>query len=1018
MPELRENVKRRRPHGRPTAGCTPARPPAGCTPARVPPDARRVHRWVSGRCLPSRATVHIIESTMTNSKYQSRTAILVLSVLCMVSLPMSGFAVGTQEAEQGLDAPATLLPLDEDIEYGRLANGLTYYIRENSEPQDRAALRLVVDAGSILETEQQRGLAHFAEHMAFNGTEDFEGNEIISFMETLGMEFGPDVNAYTGFDETTYILEVPTDDAEKMESGFHVLEQWASAIAFDPEEIDSERGVILEEWRVGRGAAARMRNEHLPVIFEGSRYGDRLPIGKPEVIRNFEHELLIDYYETWYRPDLMSVIAVGDFETERIRELISEYFAPLERRPDAPRRPRFSVPSHDTTRVSVATDPEATQTRVSVYVKHDPEPFNTVGDYRVSTLRSLYSIMLNNRLSEIAQSPDAPFLQAGVGRTRIVRGAEAGILTAISETREVSRGLDAVMREARRTREHGFSESELDRAKRQLETSYRNAYEERDKSRSSGFAQEYARHFLQQEAAPGIDYEYELVTAMLPEISLEEVEAIAEEYLGEENRVVTVSAPEDEENMVPDEEEILDVLAGAERAELEPYEDTLTEESLMSDVPEPGEISEERTIEDIGVTEWVLSNGARVVVKPTDFKNDEILFGGFSPGGTSIASDEDYRSAAQAADMVRNAGVGAFSRSDLRKILAGKRVEVNPYINELTEGIEGSSSRQDLETMFQLAHLYMTDPRKDEDAFRTFMRRVRERVENRRSEPETVFFDRVRSLLFQDAERRKPLTEEKLDEITLDQAYESYNDRFSDAGDFTFFIVGSVEPSVVRPFVERYLASLPSEGREERWDDPGIERPEGVVSETVEKGIEERSRVSLVFHGAYEWSREENHRLNSMAEALERKLREIIREEEGGTYGIRVSATPDRYPDPRYTIHITFGTDPDRARELSDRVRSVIEEITEEGFESSYVERVRSTQSDEFEDDIRTNSYWLDTLKGLYFHELDPTRIHEYPDLVSEMNADSLTEAARQYLNMDRYIEVILYPEDSDEAQQ
>ena len=936
----------------------------------------------------------------------------------MAAAPTSGFAMGIQEPEQALEAPSTLLPLDEDVEYGLLANGMSYYIRENSEPRNRAALRLVVDAGSLLETEQQQGLAHFAEHMAFNGTEDFAGNEIISFMESLGMRFGPDVNAYTSFDETTYILEVPTDDADKLESGFHVLEQWASSIAFDPEEVDAERNVILEEWRVGRGAQARMRNEHLPVIFEGSRYAERLPIGKPEIIKNFEHELLIDYYETWYRPELMSVIAVGDFETERIRELISKYFAPIEARPDAPHRPRFLVPSHEDTRVSVATDPEATQTRVSIYAKHEPEPLNTVGDYRTSTLRSLYSIMLNNRLSEIAQDPDAPFLQAGAGRTRIARGAEVNILTALTETRGVSRGLDAVMRETLRTREHGFTKSEFERAKRQLETSYRSAYEERSKSRSSGFAQEYARNFLQQEAAPGIDYEYELVTEMLPEIAREEVEAIADEYLGKENRVVTVSAPEDEEEIIPSEGEILDVLEGATRAELDPYEDTVTDEPLLSDIPEPGEISEEREIEEIGVTEWVLSNGARVVVKPTDFKNDQILFGAFSPGGTSLAADEAYRSAVQAAQIVRNAGVNDFSRSDLDKILSGKRVGVSPYINELTEGLNGSASRQDLEAMFQLAHLYFTDPRKDEDAFRTFMRRLRERVENRRSEPETVFFDRVRSLLFQGAERRKPLTVDKLDGITLDQAYESYTDRFSDAGDFTFFIVGSIEPSIVRPFAERYLASLPSDGREESWADPGVERPDGVITETVEKGIEERSRVSLVFHGSYEWSRSENHRLNSMAEALQRKLREVIREEEGGTYGITVTASGSRYPDPRYIVHITFGTDPDRARELADRVRSVIEKITEDGLDSSYVERVKSTQREGFEDDIRTNNYWMNTLKGLYFHELDPTRILEYPDFIADLDADTVTEAARRYLNMDRYIEVILYPEDHRAEQQ
>ncbi len=942
--------------------------------------------------------------------FSKRTTILATALLLLMTAGLA--ASGVREPADALDAPQTLLPFDENIVYGRLANGLTYYIRENPEPRNRASLRLIVDAGSVLETDEQRGLAHFAEHMAFNGTEDFAGNEIISFLESLGMRFGPDLNAYTSFDETVYMLEVPTNDEEKMESGFHVLEQWASSISFDPEEVDAERGVILEEWRVGRGASARMSDEHLPVIFHGSRYAERLPIGEPDIIRNFERELLLDFYETWYRPELMGVIAVGDFDAERVEELITEYFASMEPRPAAPERPEFDVPAHEETLVSVATDPEATQTRVNIYVKHEPEAFNTVGDYRRSITRSLYSIMLNDRLSEIADDPDAPFLEAGAGRTGLVRSAEVNVLTALTEPSGISRGLDAVLRETLRTREHGFSDSELDRAKRELEASYRRAYEERSKTRSASYAQEYGRHLLEEEASPGIAYEYELVTAALPDISLEEVRAVADEYLGEENRVVTVSAPEAEGTLIPDEREILEVLAGARRARLEPYEETVTDEPLMAELPEPGSIVEETTREEIGVTEWRLSNGARVVVRPTDFRDDEIRFGALSPGGTSLASDERYRSASQAASIISSSGLAGFTRAELERVLAGRTVEVTPYIGELTEGLEGSASRRDLETMFQLAHLYFTEPRRDEQAFGAFMRRLRTRVESRRSRPENVFFDRLRSILAGGAERRRPLTLETLEEIDLDDAYEFYAERFADAGDFTFFIVGSMQPSLVRPLVERYLASLPAAGGGESWEDTGIERPDGVVRERVEKGIEARSRVSFVFHGDYEWSREENHVLRSMATAVETRLREIIREEEGGTYGISVWASPSRYPNEEYSVHISFGTDPERAAELSERVLAVLADIRDEGLDSSYAQRVRTTQTEDFEDDIRSNDYWLNTLQGLYFHELDPTRILEYPELVDAIDAEVLTEAVRRYMNEDRYIELVLYPED------
>jgi zinc protease len=948
------------------------------------------------------------------STFLKRTTIL----LAVFLISAAAFAAGVQEVEGALDAPTTLLPFDDEITYGRLANGITYYIRENSQPRNRASLRLIVDAGSVLETDEQQGLAHFAEHMAFNGTEDFEGNEIISFMESLGMRFGPDLNAYTSFDETVYILEVPTDDEEKMESGFHVLEQWATSISFDPEEVDAERGVILEEWRVGRGASARMRDQHLPVIFRGSRYAERLPIGKPEIIRTFEREVLVDFYETWYRPELMSIIAVGDFDTAEVSRLIHKYFESVEPHPRSKERPYYTVPEHEETLVSVATDPEATQTRVSVYIKHAPEPFNTIADYRRSVVRTLYSIMLNNRLSEIARDPDAPFLQAGIGRTRIVRGAEVNVLTALTEPEGISRGLDAVIREALRTREHGFARSEFERAKRELETSYRQAYEERSKSRHGSYAREYGRLFLEDEASPGIEFEYDLVTAMLPRIALEEVQTVAEDYLGEENRVVTVSAPKTDEAVVPDEEEILDVLEGARLANLEPYETTVTDEPLMSELPEPGRIVEETEHEDIDVTEWRLSNGARVVVKPTDFKNDEILFGAFSPGGTSLASDGNFRSASQAASIVSDAGIAGFSAAELDKLLAGRTVSMTPYIGELTEGLDGSASRRDLETMFQLAHLYFTEPRQDEQAFRAFMRRLRTRIENRRAQPENVFFDRLRSVLASGHERRQPLTVDKLEEISLEAAYEFYTERFGDASDFTFFIVGSAEPSLVRPFVERYLASLPSEGRKESWKDVGIERPDGVVSETVEKGIEERSRVSLVFHGPYEWSREENHILRSTARALETRLREVIREEEGGTYGIGVWASPSRYPEPEYLVHVTFGTDPARADDLSRRVLSVIDSIAQNGFDQSYAQRVRTTQTEEFEKDIRTNDYWMSTLQGLYFHELEPNRILEYPELIERIDAELITNAARRYLDTETYIELILFPEETESQQQ
>jgi zinc protease len=925
-------------------------------------------------------------------------------------------ATGIHEAPSGSsqESMESLLSFNPEVELGRLANGMTYYIRENAEPKDRAYLRLVVNAGSVLETDEQQGLAHFLEQMAFNGTEDYPGNQLVRFLESLGMEFGADVNAYTSFDETVYKLTIPTNEEGKLETGFHVLEQWANAIELTPEEIEKERGVVLEEWRFGRGAQQRMRDEQFPVLFQGSKYAERLPIGKREIIRTFDRETLLQFYRDWYRPELMAVIAVGDFDKNRVREMIKSRFSSLEREPDAPFRELYSVPSHEETLYAPASDPEARYTTVSIYNKRDAKPLNTLGDYREMLVHSLFTSMLNTRFSELTSNPEVPIRRARAGRTDLVRTEGVNYLTAVVEDREVETGLRTLVTEARRVKQYGFTDSEFERAKANVRTAYKQSYAERDKTDSESFVREYIRHYLSGEASPGIAREYEIVQEYLPGITLEEVNEVAGEYLKSENRVVLVNAVEKEDDPIPGKEALAAALEEAEKAVVEPYKDTTPDQPLVQQMPQPGEIVEERERDEVGVTEWTLSNGVEVALKPTDFKNDEILFTAYGPGGSSLAAEENHMSASMAASIVQESGVADFSKTDLGKVLSGKTVSVSPYISELRAGLSGSSSKADLETMFKLIRLYMTQPRKSEDAFKAWRQRMSTMVQNRREQPVQFFVDKIREILSQDHPRRQPLTVERLQEVDLDEAMRFYTERFTDASDFRFVFVGNIDEQQLRELSRRYLASLPADPDEEQFRDVGVQRPEGVVKESVRSGIAPKSYVGIVYHGSYDWSPERNYEIRSVAQYLQMRLREVIREEQSGTYALGVWTELERHPKERYTVNIYFGTDPDRAEELSAKAQEIVDELRNQAPDQSYVERVRSGQLSNYQKSLEQNDFWRQNLRELYWYDLPLDTVLEYPDRAEELDAELLRETAARYLSEDRYVRVILYPEQDE----
>ena len=920
------------------------------------------------------------------------------------------------EAPSIEDAPLDAkIPFDEALKVGHLSNGLRYYIRTNQRPEKRASLRLFVRAGSLQEDEDQQGLAHFVEHMAFNGTRHFEKQELVDYLESIGMRFGADLNAYTSFDETVYMLQVPTDDDEILAKAFLILEDWAHGIAFDAEEIDKERGVVVEEWRLGRGAGARIRDKQFPLLFKDSRYAERLPIGKPEVLENAPYEAFKRFYRDWYRPDLMAVVAVGDFDAEKIEEMIRSHFSKLEN-PENPReRVIYPVPDHEETLFSSLTDPEIPNTTVSVFYKLPKQELGTFGAYREGLKEGLYSAMLNARLAEITQKSDPPFLFGYAAKTDLVLSRAVYSQGAAVAEGGVERGLEAVLVEAERVDRHGFTQSELDRAKKETLRGYEQLFRERDKTPSPALASEAGRNFLQGEPIPGIAAELAMAQRFLPEITLEEVNELAKAWISEENRVILVNGPEKEGAVLPSEEGLLAVFESVEGRDVEAWVDQTLDEPLVAEEPAGSEILEEKRIEEIGVTEWRLGNGLRVVLKPTDFRNDQVLLRATSPGGTSLVSDEEFTSASFATSIISESGYGAFNSIELNKALAGKVVRGGPTLGELSEGFRGSASPEDLETLFQLVYLAFTAPRYDPEAFQSLMSRFSTVIENRLSDPGTVFSDKLTEVMTGDHPRRRPPSAEMLAAIDPEKALAVYRDRFADASDFTFVLVGNFEPAKIRPLVGKWLGGLPSSGREESWRDVGVRDPDEVVKFEVRKGLEPKSQVRILFTGPAQWTRDASYDILSLAQILRLRLREVLREDLGGTYGVGVSGSISRRPRQEYGMRVSFGCDPAEVESLLEALFAEIESIRKNGVEQSYLDKVKESVHRQREVDLQENSYWLSMLGNYYTYGQDPRWILEVEKVIDEVTLERVHEAAKKYLAPERYVLGVLYPEQVEE---
>jgi zinc protease len=905
---------------------------------------------------------------------------------------------------------AQQMPVDPEVVVGTLPNGLRYYVRPNKKPGKRAELRLVVKAGSVLEDDDQQGVAHFVEHMEFEGTRHFPRQSIHEFLGSLGLNIGADANAGTSYDDTQYTLRVPTDVPGALDRAMLVLEDWAQGATFDQDGIERERAIVLSEWRMNLGAGERMADKIRRVQLEGSRYAERPPIGKPEVLGRVPREALTRFYRDWYRPNLMAVIVAGDVDRDGVVSMIKSHFSALTNpSPERP-RPAFDVPEKPGTRYAVVTDKEMTATQVELTDLRPARNQGSVGGYRAIMMDQLFSAMLGTRLDELSQRENPPFIKAVADRSLfpMPRTKDEASLQALVSSDGVTRGLEALVTELQRVARFGFTATELDRAKREMMANYERVVTESPDRESASRADEYTRNFLQSEALPTIWQELAFHRRFVPEITLREVNALTTDWFPDQNRLVIVAAPETAGVALPDQTQLAAAVKTAAAKSLEAYVDAGAGQALMETPPARGTIVKTTPRAD-GITEWTLSNGATVVLKPTTLKEDQILFRATAPGGTSLASDADFIVARVADDVIPAGGVGKFDAVMLDKILAGKAVAVRPFIGEVEQGMSGGSTPQDLETMFQLLHLRFTQPRADPTAYAALASQARGLLANRMASPDVVFNQTIDAALSGNSPRRQPETPATVDKWNLPASLAFYKARFADAGHFTFVFVGSFTLETIKPFVETYIASLPATHANETWRDLGIAAPTGVIDKTIQMGIAPKSQVAIVFSGPFEYDASHKLALRTMTLLLQSRLFDSIRQELGGTYSITASPGAAKVPRPEYSVRIEWTCDPARTATLVQRVFEEVEALKASYISREQMGRIRQGLLREYELDSQDNGYFLNEIARRYA-DGDAAGGASLPDQIGALTGPAIQQAAQTYLNTSNYVKVTLMP--------
>ena len=906
--------------------------------------------------------------------------------------------------------------VDSKVIYGQLDNGMTYYIRSNALPKDRADFYIVFNVGAILENDNQDGLAHLTEHMAFNGTKNFPKKGVLDFLERNGVAFGHNVNAFTGTDVTAYNLnDVPLNDPSVIDTSLLILHDWSNYVAFEDEEIDAERKVVHEEWRTRRNADFRMMKALMPTIYKGSKYAERDVIGSLDVIDNCDYETLRSFYKEWYRPDLEALIIVGDFDAKEMEEKVIAMFSSVPKAVNPQERTIFEIPDNTEPLVGIVTDPEAQRNMIRVYYKHDiTQPADKNADYmRELLVRELYNTMINNRLNELVQKENPPFIMGYSMYGGMQRSKDAFMLIALAKDNEIPLALTNVLQENERVRQHGFTQSEFDRTKKEILRNYEKAYKEKDKQKNNKYVWEYFSNFLTNEPIPGIEFEYDFAKTTLPQISLAEINSLPAKWITNDNIVVSISGVEKEGVSLPTEEEILSIIDNTKDAELEAYVDAVSDKPLVAKIPIGSKIINTEINEELGTKTWILENGAEVVLKKTDFKEDEILFEAYSFGGSSLVDLESIPSADMTTTIVSQSGVGEFDNISLQKMMAGKVLRLNPYINNTTQGLSGSTSPQDLETFMQLLYLYLEQPRFDEEAGGAYMSRIIAWLQNTSTDPRTIANDSIQFLMADRNPRKMPMNVDKLNKVDFNKVVEIYNNRFSDGADFRFYFVGNINEAKLKPLVETYIGGLTTTSRNETWKDNNVRPPATNAENQFKVSMETpKATVFVNYNDNFKYTAENLVYLKAIKYILSLRYTETIREEEGGSYGVGVWTSTSKYPYEGFKLNMKFDCDPERAEYLMSIVYAEVEKLQETGPTEVDVHKTIEYFIKTREEKLKENSFWLSSLVSIDKNKLNTISETNYDDIVKGMTPLKIQKFSKKIFKDSKNVEVVMLPLD------
>jgi zinc protease len=905
-----------------------------------------------------------------------------------------------------------VVPFDPAVRTGKLPNGLTYYIRKNPKPENKVDLRLVINAGSILENDDQQGLAHFMEHMCFNGTKRFPKNALVDYLQSIGVKFGQHLNAYTSFDETVYFLPIPSDNPEKLEKGFQVIEDWAFNAVLTPEEIDKERGVVLEEYRIGLGAEKRMMKQFMPKMMYQSHYADRLPIGQKEILENFTYDKITSFYKDWYRPDLMAVIVVGDIDVDAMEKKVKDHFASYQNPKNEKPRKIYDVPNHQQTLVAVESDKEASSSRVQLIYKDYKEPKKVVNvdDVKRGINEGLFSVMINNRLTELTNAPNPPFTfgYSYHGGTYARTKEAYQSFAMVSEDKQLD-ALKVLVEENERVRKFGFTQGELDRAKSEFLAMIESQYNDRDKSESENFVSEYQGHFLEATPVPGIAWTYKAFQELLPKTSLEEINKLVKEYVKPDNRVVILTGPEKAGLVKPTEQQVLDIL-NTSGDNLTAYQDSELATSLLRNEVKPGKVTKKETNAKLGTTTLTLSNGAKVTYKKTDFKNDEVLMEAVSFGGTNKFSNADYKKVQFATNALTEAGFSGLKLNDINKYMTGKIASVYPYIGTTTEGLSGNATPKDLEYLFQMTYAYFTDLNLDKEAFETYKQKQSAFYKNLSSQPNFYFQQEFYGFLYKDNPRFNGLipNDKTWAETDYELAYNKYKERFANAADFEFFFVGNIDDKLFEQYAAKYIGALPATGKKETANDLGYRLAKGDIKRIVNKGADPKSNVNIMFYGDTKYDAKEAVALQALGEILTIKLTEELRENESGVYGIRAGGNMGKVPYGSYNFNISFPCGPDNAEKLTANALRELQKIIDNGPDAKDLVKYKEAELLDYKKDIKDNNFWLGYFEKSFINGTNAEEIFAIEKKVNDVTAKQVQDVAKKYLTKDKTIGILM----------